>query len=97
LNYEILSPELKQVFFIGDGLTSGGLSQGVVVPSGASRLYLGIFDLNGNYDNGGSFDVTVVPEPAPLILSVFALLAGIIRYSHHRRFRMGRQRSGSAR
>lgn len=39
-----LSPQLKQVFFIGDGRTSTGLTQKFVVPPGATRLYLGMMD-----------------------------------------------------
>jgi hypothetical protein len=72
LDYQSLAPELKQVFFIGDGLTSGGVQQEIIVPAGASRLFLGVFDVDGNYDNVGSFDVTVVPEPS------FAGLSGLI-------------------
>jgi len=30
---------LKQVFFIGDGLTSGGVQQQFIVPTGATRYF----------------------------------------------------------
>jgi hypothetical protein len=43
-DYRTLSPLLKQVFFIGDGLTSSGSQQDVIVPSGATRLLLGPMD-----------------------------------------------------
>ncbi len=59
-NYTTLSPQLKQVFLIGDGLTDSGTQQKVIVPQGATRLYLGVFDVNGLYThNGGSKKVTI--------------------------------------
>jgi hypothetical protein len=71
-NYISLSPLLKQVFFIGDGRTSGGQVQQVVVPSGATRLYLGTMDGCCWNNNVGSFTVYVDIEgsaPAlPLLL-----------------------------
>jgi hypothetical protein len=83
-SFTSLSPQLDQVFFIGDGLTgdgSGSLQQ-FNVPIGATRLVLGIVDAPGyNGDPGGyadntgsfsaSFNVNVVPEPP-----VSALLFG---------------------
>jgi hypothetical protein len=58
-DYATLTPLLKQVFFIGDGMTSGGMEQLVFVPDGASRLLLGTMDGCGWYNNEGHFDVTV--------------------------------------
>jgi hypothetical protein len=80
---------LKQPFFIGDGLTGTGTGavQDFIVPSGATRLFLGTMDAFGWFDNSGQFTVTVngatqppppsssVPEPAVLILLVSALAA----------------------
>ncbi|MHA3772926.1 LamG-like jellyroll fold domain-containing protein [Verrucomicrobiota bacterium sgz303538] len=60
LDYTTLSPELKQVFFIGDGLTAANALQDVVVPAGATRLFLGTSDGAGWYNNAGSFSVHVV-------------------------------------
>jgi hypothetical protein len=65
-----LFPALNQTFFIGDGLTGtgSGVAQRFHVPSGATRLFLGLADAwdgssvtgpPGFYDdNGGSFTVT---------------------------------------
>jgi hypothetical protein len=64
-----LSPQIGQVFFIGDGLTGTGtgLAQTFVVPPAATHLYLGYFDTcapPGNTipscysDNVGSLNVT---------------------------------------
>lgn len=58
-DYITLSPLLQQTFFIGDGFTSGAVAQGIVVPSGATRLYLGTLDGCCWGNNVGSFDVTV--------------------------------------
>ncbi|HIK09123.1 MAG TPA: PEP-CTERM sorting domain-containing protein [Oscillatoriaceae cyanobacterium M33_DOE_052] len=78
-DYLILSPELKQVFFIGDGRTSAGADQKITVPTGASRFYLGMIDgVGAYYNNGGNFDVKVtglsvsekrksVPEPSAMM------------------------------
>jgi hypothetical protein len=65
VNYLSLSPVLKQVFFIGDGLTNDAATQTVVVPTGATRLFLGTMDGFRWSDNVGSFEVQVTAGPAP--------------------------------
>ena len=67
-NYATLAPGLRQMFFIGDGLTANGMAQVIRVPTGASRLYLGFIDAysytdtpDGYDDNSGSFSVAVTP------------------------------------
>jgi len=80
-SFTSLSPQLNQVFFIGDGLTGDGTGsmQQFNVPTGATRLVLGFVDApnyhgdpGGFSDNTGSFSATFsIPEP-----SVFALLLG---------------------
>lgn len=69
LNFSSLAPQLKQVFFIGDGLTGTGTGavQNFIVPTGATRLFLAPFDSTTN-NNSGSFTVTVqaVPEPSTI-------------------------------
>ena len=69
LNFSSLAPQLKQVFFIGDGLTGTGTGavQNFIVPTGATRLFLAPFDSTTN-NNIGSFSVTVqaVPEPSTI-------------------------------
>jgi hypothetical protein len=70
LNFSSLAPQVKQVFFIGDGLTgtNSGAVQNFIVPTGATRLFLGTMDSYGWYNNIGSFTVTVqaVPEPSTI-------------------------------
>jgi hypothetical protein len=75
-NYTTLSPLLKQVFFIGDGMTDGGQLQRVVVPAGATRLFLGTMDGFDWSNNIGSLDVQVtsIPEPSTLTLAAIVLL-----------------------
>lgn len=76
LNYSSLAPELKQVFFIGDGLTDLSVSQQIIIPVGASRFYLGTMDGMGWWNNYGEFVVNItdtssgnpVPEPATMLL-----------------------------
>jgi hypothetical protein len=80
LNFASVSPEIGQIFFIGNGLTGdtslgdfGGSPQTFIVPTGATRLYLGTTDGFGWGNNNGSFDVTVtaaaVPEPGAWALA----------------------------
>lgn len=58
-DYLTLSPLLKQVFYIGDGLTSLGQLQHVLIPAGTTRLYLGTWDSCCWNNNIGHFDVLV--------------------------------------
>ena len=75
IGFTSLSPGLKQVFFIGDGLGAGGVLQSYIVPDGATRLYLGTMDGFGWTGNNGAFtlDVSAVPEPAVWALALAGL------------------------
>ncbi|HUP80118.1 MAG TPA: putative Ig domain-containing protein, partial [Pirellula sp.] len=59
IDYLTLTPKLKQVFFIGNGLTQSGQKQEITVPDGATRLFLGTMDGAGWFNNFGTFSVTV--------------------------------------
>lgn len=82
LNYTSLSPGVDQPFFMGDGST-----ESIVVPTGATRLFLGTVDGYGWYNNSGAFDVTLqnvgtaVPDGGStmLMLGAFTAVAGFIR------------------
>ena len=55
---------LKQPFFIGDGVRNDGVTpQSFVVPTGATRLYLGIMDGQQWSDNSGGYSCTVARPP----------------------------------
>jgi hypothetical protein len=80
-SFTSLSPELDQVFFIGDGLTGNrtGATQSFIAPPGASLLYLGISDACGFRgrpscygDNVGNFTVNVsgAASKAPAVSGV---------------------------
>lgn len=77
-SFTSFAPQLNQLFYIGDGLTGDGSGavQQFIVPSGATRLYLGISDAPGfngapgaYNDNSGnfavSFQVSAAGEPVP--------------------------------
>jgi hypothetical protein len=70
-DYFALAPALKQPFFIGDGLTSAGVVQQVIAPSGATRLFLGIMDEYAWYDNEGAFEVKVLKETSTARVKLF--------------------------
>ena len=82
MDFVFLNPLLKQAFFIGDGSTAGAIVQQFVIPTGATRLFLGTMDGFEWSNNGGSLTVTInsIPEPSTLILFGAGLAAmSIIR------------------
>jgi hypothetical protein len=64
IDYLSLAPALKQVFFIGDGRTGTGQVQQIVVPAGATRLFLATFDKASWNGHVGSLAVAVQPFDA---------------------------------
>jgi hypothetical protein len=87
------TPLLQQVFFIGDGLSAGGASQSVLVPAGATMLYLGFADgfgfsgAPGYYgDNFGSVvaDLVVVGVPEPSAALLLAAGLGLLAVRRRR-------------
>ncbi len=76
-NFTSLSPELRQVFFIGDGLTGtgDGEEQKFSIPAGATRLYLGTMDGSGWFNNSGvlSVDITAPVSGGEIDLTVAEL------------------------
>jgi hypothetical protein len=80
--FTTLSPGLRQIFWIGDGLTGTGSGsvQQFFAPVGATRLYLGAADGAGWFNNSGVSNVTItytptviqggVPEPASWALMI---------------------------
>lgn len=82
--FATLSPGLKQVFFIGDGLTGAGVGaqQAFTIPTGATRFFLGTVDGSGWFNNSGTFTVAVTgpsgsaaaPEPGAIALVTLGLI-----------------------
>ncbi len=86
-----VSPALRQSFFIGDGLTGtgSGVQQTFLVPTGATRLFLGVLDGlavnaapgNAYFNNTGAFvvgyELTVPAAPVPEPESCLLMLAGL--------------------
>ncbi len=60
-DYNGICPALQQTFFLGDGLTSSGTVQSLVVSAGATQLFLGVMDGYGWSNNIGSFAVNLAP------------------------------------
>jgi Flp pilus assembly protein TadG len=58
-NKTVYQPKLKQMFFIGDGLTDTGQTQSWIAPPGATRLYLATWDFYEWNNNAGSRNVKV--------------------------------------
>jgi len=54
-DYSLLAPELKQPFHVGDGKTNWGEVQHIRIPTGATRIFLGMMDAWQWNDNQGSF------------------------------------------
>jgi hypothetical protein len=76
-NINSFSPQLKQVFFIGDGRTSSGALRRYLVPPKATRLYLAVMDAYEWNDNSGSFTVTVAIERDQVDTSMFTVDSSI--------------------
>jgi hypothetical protein len=67
-----ISPQLKQVFFLGSGATRAGIAQRFVVPKGATRLFLGTMDGFEWNNNTGFFSVAVTIERTDVSSSMFS-------------------------
>jgi hypothetical protein len=67
-DFTSLTPKIKQVFFIGDGLDTAGRLQQFVVPAGATRFYLGLMDEKGWWwDNTGQLQTTMLDDNITLV------------------------------
>ncbi len=89
IDFLSLTPDLGQIFFIGDGKTSGDIFQEFIAPTDTTRLFLGItdaFGFNGAPgafdDNDGSYRIKIginedptnpVTVPEPSILALMGL------------------------
>lgn len=98
IDFETLSPEIGQVFFIGDGQNAASVMQSFIAPTGATRLFFGIPDgfgfngVPGAYDdNDGAYGIRVgvnetpTLSTVPLPASAFLLLGGLAAIGAARR------------
>jgi Flp pilus assembly protein TadG len=61
-SYSSISPQLKQPFFVGQGQTSTGTQQSIIVPQGAARMFFGIMDCWEWSNNSGGYTVTITQK-----------------------------------
>ncbi len=83
-NFVSLSPEIAQVFYIGNGLTSSSQAQQFLIPVTATRAFFGFVDGNAFHgaptfytDNAGqlNFTATVADTPEPGSLAMLSAAA----------------------
>jgi hypothetical protein len=72
-----LSPQLRQLFFIGSGKTKKGEARRYLVPKGATRLFLGTMDFREWNNNTGLFQVAITVERAEASSNTFSVNSGI--------------------
>jgi MYXO-CTERM domain-containing protein len=84
-DFTSLTPALRQIFYIGDGVTSGSVLQQFVAPPGATRLFFAIPDgfgfvgAPGAYDdNDGSYTIRVGVNEIPTAADVPEPASGAI-------------------
>jgi len=71
---DMTTPALQQVFVIGSSL------DGVTIPTGATKLYLGFHNGSEWWNNHGDMVVTIVPAPGAFLLGGMGLgLLGWVR------------------
>lgn len=66
-NYTSISPAIGQTFFVGSGTNPDGSKRQIVVPAGATRMFLGIADTVAWRDNGGSLSVSLTSRDRSVI------------------------------
>jgi len=71
-NFVVFSPQLKQVFLIGRGCNKGVVRR-FLVPSGATRLFLGVMDGFEWNNNTGSFQVDVAVERSDVNSNMYSV------------------------
>jgi hypothetical protein len=65
-DFSQLSPQNKQIFFIGDGVNGAGMRQSFVVPEGATKLFLATWDFYEWNNNAGS-RVVKIQRPGRIV------------------------------
>jgi putative Flp pilus-assembly TadE/G-like protein len=60
-------PELRQTFYAGNGETSSGAQQMIVVPPNATRFFLGTMDGHEWSNNSGGYNATITEQVIELV------------------------------
>jgi Flp pilus assembly protein TadG len=58
-DYASIEPQLRQMIYVGTGQTSNGQQQTIIVPNGATKLYLGTMDGHEWSNNQGGYNATI--------------------------------------
>jgi Flp pilus assembly protein TadG len=66
-DYTTISPQLNQTFYVGNGQTSGSLSQTIVIPPNTYQLFLGSMDGHEWSNNVGGFTTTITQYQIQLV------------------------------
>jgi hypothetical protein len=61
------APQLQQVFYIGNGFTSTGTQETIVVPDGTTRMFLGTMDGWEWSNNSGGFTATLTQQTVEFV------------------------------
>jgi Flp pilus assembly protein TadG len=62
-----IEPQMRQSFYIGDGQTSSGNQETIIVPANATTLYLGTMDGHEWSNNQGGFNATITEYNIELV------------------------------
>jgi hypothetical protein len=68
-----VAPQLKQIFFIGPGLTKTGVPRRFLVPKNATRLFLAVMDGYEWSNNDGAFSVAITIERSDVSSNMFTV------------------------
>jgi hypothetical protein len=66
-DYVSMEPQLRQTFYAGNGETSGGIQQMIVVPQNATRFFLGTMDGHEWSNNSGGYNATITEQVIELV------------------------------
>jgi Flp pilus assembly protein TadG len=66
-DYTALEPDLRQSFYVGNGQTSSGIQQTIVVPAKATTLFLGTMDGHEWSNNQGGYHATITQFQIELV------------------------------
>lgn len=65
-DFDTMSPKSKQIFFVGDGVNSGGTRQRFKVPAGATKLYLATWDFY-EWNNNAGYRTVRISRPGSVV------------------------------